>query len=99
LYVYSKYIYETYGEYPVGLIFNMFRKGDIVREPFSVEEYKKALSWAESTIDMIYEDKHFKDKVFLSYLAKRKDIKDFKKDDFFCNSLCSVRKSCPRAKK
>lgn len=99
LYIYSKYIYETYGEYPIGLIFNMFRKGDIVREPFDLNEYSKALNWAKSTIDVLYEDKDFKDKIVLSYLAKKKDIKEFKKDDFFCNALCSVRKSCPRAKK
>ena len=99
LYIYSKYIYETYGEYPIGLIFNMFRKGDIVREPFDLNEYNKALNWAKSTIDVLYEDKDFKDKIVLSYLAKKKDIKEFKKDDFFCNALCSVRKSCPRAKK
>ena len=76
----------------------MFRKGNIVREPFNLDEYKKALNWAGSTIDMIYEDKKFEDKIVLSYLAKKKDIKKFKKDDFFCNNLCSVRNSCPRAK-
>lgn len=98
LYIYSKYIYETYGEYPVGLIFNMFRKGDIVREPFDINEYNKALNWAEFTIDMIYEDEDFDDKIFIDYISKHKDIDKYDGTDFFCRNLCSVRNSCQRSK-
>lgn len=98
LYLYSKYIYETYGEYPVGLIFNMFRAGEIIEEEFSLQEYEKALSWAKHTINMVYEDKSFEDKILTEYLSKKKTIEDYKNPDFFCTELCSPRKSCPRSK-
>lgn len=99
LYIYSKYIYEKYGEYPVGLIYNMVRVEDIIHEVFDIEEYQKALSWAESTINNIYEDEIFDDKILMNYMAKRKDIHSFKNNDFFCNELCSVRESCERSSK
>lgn len=98
LYIYSKYIYETYGVYPKQLIFNMFRAGEIVREDFDEKEYIKALNWAESTIDQMYEDDKFSDKILIDYTAKRKSIEEYTYPDFFCCELCSPRKSCPRSK-
>lgn len=98
LYLYSKYIYETYGKYPTELKFNMFRAGTILTIPFDESEYIKALNWAESTIDRIYEETSWMDKIKLDYLSKDKDIEEYSQDDFFCNYLCGSRKSCDRAK-
>jgi len=97
LYLYAQYIYERFGEYPKGLIYNMFRAGDIIREEFKIDEFNKALSWAETTIDRIFEDENFEDKILTEFVAKRKDIQKFDKKDFFCNNLCSCRKECQRA--
>ena len=97
LYLYSKYIYETYGKYPKALIFNMFRARDIITSEFSIDEYNKALNWAEYSINQIIEETTWYDKVFLDYVSRDKDLNSFKYDDFFCNELCSVKNSCERA--
>lgn len=98
LYIYSKYIYDTYGEYPKGLIFNMFRVGDIVKVDFQKADYDKAINWAITTIERIYNDNKFKDKIAIDYAKKKKKLKDFKHNDYFCNEICSVRDNCIRAK-
>lgn len=98
LYIYSKYVYDTYGEYPIGLFYNMFRAGCVKYEDFKEVEYLKALSWAKSTIDSIYEDEDFIDKIETKFAAKGRGVNQYENDDFFCNQLCSVRESCPRYK-
>lgn len=99
LYIYSKYIYEVYGRFPSKLIYNMFRKGDIIVEKFDKEEYDKALSWAENTINQIYDDEEFIDKIEAKYLSSRgkKQLSDFPRNDFFCNELCNSRSLCERS--
>lgn len=98
LYLYSKYIYETYHTYPTKLIFNMFKLGEMKSVDFNKSEYEKALSWAEASINEILEEECWLDKVFVQYAAKDKNINNYKCDDFFCNNLCSVRAFCERSK-
>lgn len=82
LYLYSIYIKETYGKYPVKLIFNMFRTNEIIETDFSESECNSAKQWLIDTIRKIYEDKEF--------LCSP--------DEYFCNFLCSVRHFCRSSK-
>lgn len=97
LYLYASYIYETYQEYPKQLIFNLFRSGRTVRDDFDVQAHQDALVWLSSTLQRIYADKHFKDKIALHYQDKGKKLLDFQQNDFFCNHLCAVRAHCNRS--
>lgn len=97
LYLYAGYVKKKYGEFPKSLTFNMFRAGEIVETPFDPAAYDEAVSWFTGTIDEIYAQKAFLDKIAIAYYAKMKDIADFKKDDFFCNQLCDCRESCARS--
>lgn len=78
LYLYSIWVKEHYGEYPVRLIFNMFRVGNKVVHDFVEDELIAATEWFISTIDSIYTDVDFK----------------AQPDDFFCDYLCGVRHHC-----
>lgn len=97
LYSYSKYVYEKYGEYPKQLIFNMFRKHELVTIEFSPKDYEATLHWLVAQIDEIYQDLDFWDKITKEYERKGKDIEDFACTDFYCNSLCGCRTSCERS--
>lgn len=98
LYLYSKYIYDTYGEFPKELWFNMFRAGNICKCTFDEAEYRKSYDWFVSTIKQIYIDDEFVDKVYTEYMKKGKDIADYKLNDYYCNNICSVREHCNRCK-
>ena len=97
LYLYALWVYEAYGEYPKQLIFNMFRTGTEKTEPFTERGLKKAVDWFTSTIDAIYADVDFWDKIELSYEASNKPLSSFKNTDFFCNYICGCRGSCLRS--
>jgi hypothetical protein len=96
-YLYSKWVFEVYGEWPKELIFNMFRENDIVVVPFVEDEYQGALLWATTTIETIYQELDFWDKIYLKYEASNKDIRTYKQNDFFCCYLCSCRNLCDRS--
>ena len=76
----------------------MFKLGEMKIVDFNKSEYEKALSWAEASINEILEEECWLDKVFVQYVAKDKNINNYKCDDFFCNNLCSVRAFCERSK-
>lgn len=97
LYLYSKYVYDNYGEYPKQLIFNMFRTGEFVKVDFDIEKYRLALDWATAIIESIYQDVDFWDKILLKYESEGKDIDEYKYNDFFCWHLCGCRKNCERS--
>jgi hypothetical protein len=78
LYLYALYIYNQYGEYPKELWFNLFRKNDIIKEPFREEKIKETLNWFDMTIDLICSDTCYCKKV----------------NSFYCNQLCGVRNHC-----
>lgn len=96
-YLYSKWVYETYGEYPEKLIFNLFKSGEMVEIPFDRDEYEAACLWVKETIAEIYKDQSFKDKIQIEYRKKHKLLRDFKHSDFYCNYLCGSRKRCRRS--
>lgn len=98
LYLYALYIKAEYGEFPSHLIFNMFRANDVVTIDFDEENLEKAVEWFKNTIKNIKKDNKFDDKITILWKAKGKKLKDFKKDDFFCNELCSVRSYCNRSR-
>lgn len=98
LYLYSIYIYETYGEYPKALTFNMFRAGEENSIVFDLNDYELAKQWFVSTIEKILTDEKFLDKIAIQYKKTGKKLKDYKREDFFCGNLCSTRCSCLRSK-
>ena len=58
LYLYSLYVKEQYDEYPYKLIFNMFRKGIWVEEPFQESALQEAVDWFVGNIQKIYQETH-----------------------------------------
>lgn len=97
LYLYSIYVKETYGEYPYKLVFNVFRFGIIDETVFEETELEVTKKWFVDEIQRIYGDEKFNDVIALKYKQQGKKLKEFKKDDFFCNYICSVRRSCNRS--
>lgn len=80
LYIYSQYVKETYGKFPKLLIFNMFRKGQVVEIPFNETDFEGAINWAIETIEDIGKISEFK----------------AKQDKFFCSNLCNHRNTCDK---
>lgn len=97
MYLYSKWVYETYHEFPKELRFNMFRlqKEEVI--PFNLEDYEAALNWATDIIVSIYNELDFWDKIYLKYEASEKDISTYKNNDFYCCNLCNCRNVCERS--
>lgn len=78
MYLYSRPIFEEYGEYPDRIIWNHFFDQQITNIPFNKDDYENALKWAINIIRMIYKDKKFNAKH--SYMM--------------CKVLCGYRNSC-----
>lgn len=97
LYLYAKWVFDHYGEYPKTLIFNMFREHMMVEIPFSQDAYESALQWVMDSINAIYADEQFEDRISRSCREKNTPVPETN-DDFFCNHLCSCRESCERMK-
>lgn len=80
LYVYSKYVKEKYGKFPVKLVFNMFNAQTYVEIPFKEKDYNEALQWCVNIISQIKEELRFEKNI----------------DEFFCDNLCNHRLFCNR---
>lgn len=78
LYLYSKYVFDTYGEFPAELIFNVFNAGEILKEDFSHVTYNEVMDWAEKLMDEISETDEWP-KMESSY---------------WCWNVCSVLENC-----
>lgn len=78
LYIYAEHVYQKYGEYPEILKFNMFKAGGEIVERFSLEEHRKALSWAQETIEEIIMEDEF----------------PACPNSYRCQFICSVREIC-----
>lgn len=79
LYLYSKDVYETYGEYPKMLMFDMFRAGIKVPIIFKQNGYEEAQEWFVNTIDDIYNCREFpvtEDKFFREELCNHRKLKE-----------------------
>jgi hypothetical protein len=98
LYLYALYTKAEYGEFPSHLIFNMFRANDVITIDFDEKTLEKAVEWFKNTIENIKKDDKFLDKITILFRQKKKPLKEFKKDDYFCNHLCGVRRYCSRSR-
>lgn len=78
MYLYSKPIYEEYGEYPDRIIWNHFFDQQVTNIPFNKDDYDSAVRWAVDTIHKIYKDKKFN--ANQSYIM--------------CKVLCGYRNCC-----
>ena len=63
LYLYSIPIKETFKSYPIRLEFNCFRTGQLISEPFRIEELERARKWAKDSIDNIAENEDWSPKL------------------------------------
>lgn len=78
LYIYSKYILEEYGKYPIKLCFNCFRVGNFIEEEFNEEKYKEALEWIGKVIKEIEVTENFYPRL----------------DAFSCKYICGLTNDC-----
>lgn len=78
MYLYSKAVYDEYGEYPVQFSWNYFKEKKWYSIPFSMIGLANALQWAVEKIASIEKD----------------DTYESREDFFYCNNLCGFRKSC-----
>lgn len=90
LYLYSRWVFDHYGEYPIEMEFNMFRARQHEVIKFDLHDMLEAEQWFTKTIDAMYADHEFLDKIEMS---------GGDHGDFFCDTLCSVGAICPRSKK
>lgn len=88
LYLYSIYVEEKYGKYPSQLWFNMFRKSDLVKIPFSKKALQEAKEWAVSVVEHVKMTDRFP--VYPKILKNGKD-----ENEFFRNELCEYRNFAP----
>ena len=78
MYLYSKPIFEEYGEYPDRIIWNHFFDQQITNIQFNKDDYENTLKWAVDIIHAIYKDKKF----------------NAKQTYMMCKVLCGYRNSC-----
>lgn len=75
LYLYSKAVYEEYGQFPDVLAWNYFREEKWLDLPFIKNEYEESLKWAVDTIHKIKSDTEFPANI----------------EHFYCKNLCGFR--------
>lgn len=97
LYLYAGWVHEHYGAYPSYLIFNMFRAGHMVTIPFNNADMAEAVKWFTDTVQRIYADVDFWDKITLQYDEQGKSLSEYKYNDFFCKYLCGSRYRCSQS--
>ncbi len=78
LYIYAEFIKQKYGKYPKEFIFNCFRSGNLIREPFVYERFQEVMAWVESKISEIRVEEDYPPCV----------------EYFPCNFLCGYHKDC-----
>lgn len=72
LYLYSKKVYEEYGEYPKELWFNLYRAQKIEKVEFKEGGYSAALDWFKVAVDTILQEQEW----------------ECKPDSWYCANLC-----------
>ena len=78
LYLYSIPIQKEYGEYPKKLVFNCYRAGYFIEEPFDIEKLDAAKLWALNTINEIISTQDWPPSI----------------EAFRCKNLCGVEDNC-----
>lgn len=82
--LYSRGVYEEYGEYPKELVWLHFKSGGALSVvPFDLHKYKDAVQWLIDTIHDVENEDDFQ----ASY------------EFFYCKNLCGFRDSCEVAQK
>ena len=72
LYIYSKAVYEEYGEFPKELWFNLYRAQKIEKVEFKEGDYMAALDWFKVAVDMILQEQEW----------------ECKPESWYCVNLC-----------
>jgi hypothetical protein len=78
LYIYSLYIKQEYGVYPIFLEWNFFREGLKKRTVFHEKELLESIEWAKNHIEEIYDAEDF----------------EARPQYFYCHNLCDFRNVC-----
>ena len=78
LYLYSIPVFNETGEYPKWLIFNCFKSGVVIKEPFIMADFEKAKRWAKNIIEFIKAERNW----------------NATGDFIYCKDLCNNRKIC-----
>lgn len=78
LYVYSVWVYQTYGKFPKYLCFNCFKENVFIKEEFNIDKYNETIDWIKRTINYALNEEDF-----LPYV-----------DFFPCNYLCGYSEDC-----
>lgn len=81
LYLYSIYIKNTYGKYPVKLVFDMFRSQNLDIIDFLQDDFDKAVEWVERSVNKIESEELFLPIDF------NEDLKSFEKAKGEINDL------------
>ncbi len=82
LLLYSKYLADHFGVFPVRLCFNLFKEHAWDEQPYAPQDYVEAVQWAERNIQEI------KSKELPEWLELRPE-------KFYCTQLCAAREVCP----
>ena len=88
-YLYSYFVHEKYGEWPIATAFNLFKEmGKTDIQEFSTDTYNQTMQWATDAINQIesYD--------VLDWMMS-KEQKTPGKPDLFCEAICGSRKMCP----
>ena len=78
LYLYSAAIMQLYGAYPAELVFNCYRTGVLIREPFSAAACDEAQKWALDSISEIENQTSWRPNL----------------DYYYCNYICDCHDEC-----
>ena len=79
LYIYAAHVYQKYGVYPEKLMFNMFKEGTFIEEPFDQNMFDQTMQWVVDTIENILFETDW----------------EACPNGYFCRYVCSVLDSCP----
>ena len=82
IYIYSTAFREQFGEFPEFLEFFCFRENKVYEIPFDINDYNKAMDWAQRTVDEI----------------RNAWCYDPNPSEFYCKYLCNHRDECQYGK-
>lgn len=93
-FLYSYFVHEKYGEWPVTTAFNLFKEnGKIDEREFTKEEFEATMQWATDAIHAI-ESYDVLD--WMKCKEQRLNKKTGKYEpDMFCAEVCGQRRNCP----
>ena len=78
LYIYSAAVMQEYGKFPKSLCFNCFKTNTFIEEPFNIDKYNEAISWASKSIREVENAEEFYPNI----------------DYFYCKNICGVSDEC-----